>query len=129
MNGGLVEHSCVGSVNEVLARLLIQLEVRGVQLFAVIDHGDAARKSELELPDEVVAIFGNPALGTKFMQDDARTGIDLPLRILIWDDGGTTKLAYDSPSHLVDRYALDPSRLPVGKLDELLEDLSASISH
>ncbi|MGC5171639.1 DUF302 domain-containing protein [Microbacterium sp. DT81.1] len=50
----------------------------------MIDHADAARDAGLALPDEVVAIFGNPALGTKLMQHNARAGIDLPLRILIW---------------------------------------------
>lgn len=48
MNGGLVERSCVGSVHDVLARLLIQLEERGVRLFAVIDHAEAAREAGLE---------------------------------------------------------------------------------
>ena len=129
MNGGLVERSCGGSVHDVLARLLIQLEKRGVRLFAVIDHGEAAREGGLTLPDEVVAIFGNPTLGTKLMQRNARAGIDLPLRILIWDDDGTTKSAYTSPSDMVERYALDPSNLPVDKLVSLLEDLTESISN
>ena len=70
-------------MHDVLARLLTQLERRGVRLFAVIDHADAAREAGLALPDEVVVIFGNPALGTKLMQHNARAGIDLPLRILI----------------------------------------------
>ena len=129
MNGGLVERSCVGSVHDVLTRLMIELEKRSVRLFAVIDHAEAAREVGLTLPDEVVAIFGNPTLGTTLMQDNARAGIDLPLRILIWDDDGTTKSAYTSPSDIVERYALDPSHLPVGTLADLLEDLSASISH
>jgi uncharacterized protein (DUF302 family) len=129
MNESFVERSCNGSVRDVLSRLLIQLEERGVRLFAVIDHAEAAREVGLELPDEVVAIFGNPTVGTKLMQHNARAGIDLPLRILIWDDDGTTKSAYTSPSDIAERYALDASHLPVEKLARLLEDLSASISH
>jgi uncharacterized protein (DUF302 family) len=129
MNESLIERKCNGSVHDVLSRLLIQLEERGVRLFAVIDHAGAAREAGLTLPDEVVAIFGNPTVGTTLMQANPRAGIDLPLRILIWDDDGTTKSAYTSPSDLVERFALDRSELPVGKLASLLEELTDSISH
>lgn len=129
MNDGFVERSCVGSVRDVLARLLIELEERGVRLFAVIDHGEAAREAGLTLSDEVVAIFGNPSVGTKLMQHNARAGIDLPLRILIWDDDGTTKSAYTSPREIIERFVLDPLQLPVDKLSILLEQLTESISH
>ncbi|MCR2810610.1 MULTISPECIES: DUF302 domain-containing protein [unclassified Microbacterium] len=128
MDDRFVEHTCAGSVHDVLARLLVQLEERGIKVFAVIDHAAAAREAGLALPDEIVAIFGNPTLGTTFMQYDARAGIDLPLRILIWDDDGSTKAAYTSPSDIVERFALDPSHVPVDKLSGLLEDLAVSIS-
>lgn len=127
MNDGLVESSCVGTVQDVLGRLLIQLEQRGVKLFAVIDHGNAAHEVGLELRDEVVAIFGNPAVGTQLMQHSPRAGIDLPLRILIWDDEGTTKSVYTPPTALVERFSLDGHQLPIDKLADLLEELADAI--
>lgn len=127
MNDRLLTATCQGSVNDVLTRLLTELERRGVQLFAIINHGQAAQDVGLELSDEVVAVFGNAAVGTRLMQRNARVGIDLPLRILIWDDEGTTKTAYSPPTDLAEKFALDTAELPVAQLAGLLEELTIAI--
>ncbi|MEO8263835.1 MAG: DUF302 domain-containing protein [Pseudolysinimonas sp.] len=125
---GLVTRTCSGSVEEVLGRLRSELDLRGLRLFAVIDHGEAARDVGLELNHEVVAVFGNAAVGTKLMQRNPRAGIDLPLRILIWDDHGTTMTAYTPATVIGERFALDPAELPIDKLTDLLEELSVAVS-
>ena len=125
---GLVMQQCTGTVADVLARLRGQLARRGIQLFAVIDHGRAASDAGLHLPDEVVAVFGSPLVGTRLMQRNARVGIDLPLRILLWDDEGTTTAAFTPPAALAQRFSLDDDSLPIHPLDTLLHELTASIS-
>ena len=125
---GLVTQQCTGTVADVLARLRGQLTRRGIRLFAVIDHGRAASDAGLDLPDEVVAVFGNPVVGTKLMQRNARVGIDLPLRILIWDDEGTTTAAFTPPAAIAHRFSLDEGSLPIHPLDTLLHELAESIS-
>jgi uncharacterized protein (DUF302 family) len=72
------------NVSETVRELQDLLDDRGIEVFAVIDHAAGAAKAGLELEDEVVVIFGAPAVGTKLMQSDRQVGIDLPLHMLIW---------------------------------------------
>ncbi|MGV8967222.1 MAG: DUF302 domain-containing protein [Cellulomonas sp.] len=125
---GLVTQQCTGTVADVLARLRGQLTRREIQLFAVIDHGRAASDAGLELPDEVVAVFGNPVAGTRLMQRNPRVGIDLPLRVLIWDDEGTTTAAFTPPAAIAHRFSLDGGSLLLHPLDTLLHEITTSIS-
>ena len=77
----------------VVARLERALEEAGIAVFARIDHAAAARAVGLELPDEVVLVFGD--LGTRLMQADPRVGHELPLRLLVWaQPGGRTAIGY-----------------------------------
>ena len=118
-----------GSVAEATARLHELLGLRGVAVLASVDHAAGARSVGLELADEVVVLFGDPAVGTGVMQDDPRAGIDLPLRMLLWDDNGTTYAGYRDPLALTDGFDLADHRdVPVklsGFMARLTSDLSA----
>jgi uncharacterized protein (DUF302 family) len=94
------------SVDVTVSRIAQLLEAKGVKLFAVIDHSGEARAAGLELPDTKVVIFGNPAAGTPVMQAVPLAALDLPLKVLVWDDGGQTRLAYAGPDELAARYGL-----------------------
>jgi len=114
-----------GDVASVVGRLTAGLRDRGVEVFATIDHAAGARAAGLDLPDEVLLVFGNPAVGTALMQADPRSGVDLPLRMLVWSQDGATRLAYQDPAVLADRYAVGSERATLGKLRGLLEQLVA----
>lgn len=109
--------------------LLSALDRRHVQVFAVVDHAAGAGSVGLELADEVVVIFGNPAVGTPIMRADPQAGIDLPLRILIWDDGGVTRIAYEDPHSLATRFRLPPAAPQLdgmaGLLAQLVDDIAS----
>jgi uncharacterized protein (DUF302 family) len=96
-------------VAESVTALQASLNRRGIELFAVIDHAKGARDAGFQLDDEVVVIFGNPAVGTRLMQDSPVVGLDLPLRLLIWQEGEATQVAYSDPHTLADRFALTNS--------------------
>ena len=89
-----------------VARLVAALDRRGITVFATIDHATGARQVGLELADEVLLVFGNPAGGTAVMQADPRAGLDLPLRVLVWSRGGATSIAFHDPRALADAYDL-----------------------
>jgi uncharacterized protein (DUF302 family) len=94
------------SVDDTVARLSEILAAKGLKLFAVIDHSGEARAGGLELRDTKVVIFGSPQAGTPVMQAAPLAALDLPLKVLVWDDGGETKLDYTAPAALAARYDL-----------------------
>ena len=103
----MVELTASGDADQVEARLGEALDAHGLQLFARIDHAAGARKADVELEPNVLLIFGNTRVGTPLMQADPRVGIELPLRMLIWQDPDGTHVGYLDPRELADRYALD----------------------
>jgi len=72
----------------------------------VIDQAAEARQAGLDLRDTVLVIFGSPAAGTPVMAARPLAAIDLPLKILVWDDGGQTWVSYYSPATLATRHRL-----------------------
>lgn len=94
------------SVEDTVARFSDVLAAKGVKLFAVIDHSGEAENAGLELRDTKVVIFGAPKAGTPVMQAVPVAALDLPLKVLVWDDEGQTKLTYASPAALAARYGL-----------------------
>jgi uncharacterized protein (DUF302 family) len=94
------------SVAGTVARLESLAEAKGLQVFAVIDHSGEAEKAGLELRDTKVVIFGSPQAGTPVMQAAPLAALDLPLKVLVWSDGGQTKVAYTAPTALAGRYDL-----------------------
>jgi uncharacterized protein (DUF302 family) len=125
---GMTVTDATGSVADTVRSLEEALDARGIRVFATIDHAAAARDAGLELRDEVVLVFGAPAVGTALMQSDARAGLDLPLRILVWDDAGRTRLGYHDPRRLAEDYDLRERRAVLDKLAGLLEALAASVA-
>src|SRR5260370_34815957 len=93
----MVELSASGNADQVERRLREALDAHGLQLFARIDHAAGARKADVELEANVLLIFGNPGVRTPLMQADPRVGIELPLRMLIWQDPGGTPVCSLDP--------------------------------
>ena len=90
------------------ARLVDILAAKGVKLFTVIDQSAEARLVGLELRDTTLVIFGNPAAGTPVMAASPMSALDLPLKVLVWDDGGQTKVSYYAPAEIAARHGLGP---------------------
>lgn len=106
-------------------RVVAALERRDIELFARVDHGGGARASGLDLADEELLIFGDPRVGTLLMQSDPSIGYELPLRLLVWDDAGTTRIAYRPARELSSAYAVADREEVLARMDQLLDALVA----
>ena len=93
-------------VAETVARFTELLAGKGVKVFAVIDQAAAAKDAGLDLRETVLVIFGNPAAGTPVMAASPLSALDLPLKIVVWDDAGQTKVSYVTPAAIAARYDL-----------------------
>jgi uncharacterized protein (DUF302 family) len=94
-------------VSAAVERLTQLVTEKGMKLFAVIDHSGEARAHDLELRDTKVVIFGSPLGGTPVMDAVPLAALDLPLKVLIYDDNTTTTIAYAPPQELARRYGLN----------------------
>ena len=94
------------SVADTVHRLTSLIAARNLTLFAVIDQRAAAATAGLDLRATTLVIFGSPAAGTAVMVAAPLAAVDLPLKVLIWDDGGQTTVSYYDPAALADRHHL-----------------------
>jgi uncharacterized protein (DUF302 family) len=93
------------SVDETVERLQNILRERGLKLFALVDHSGEAEKMGLHMPPTKLIIFGSPKGGTPLMLAAPSVALDLPLKILVWQDGdGNTWLSYNTPEYLLERH-------------------------
>jgi uncharacterized protein (DUF302 family) len=104
---GVVTKLSPWSVSDTVARLSAVVMARGMKVFAVIDHSGEAEAAGLQLRDTKVVIFGSPAAGTPVMVAAPLAALDLPLKVLVWEDEHTTKLTYTAPAALAARYELN----------------------
>ncbi len=110
---------------ETTARLVHAIEGRQLTVFARFDHAAGAQSVGLELPPEEVVVFGDPRAGTPLMQRDPRVGVDLPLRMVVWQDGGDVLVGYRDPHELGDAYALGDTTEILDRMAGLLAALAA----
>jgi len=88
------------SVADTVARLTSMIDAKGMKLFAVIDQSAEARQVGLSLRETTLVIFGSPKAGTPVMVAEPMVALDLPLKVLVWDDERQTKVSYYAPAAL-----------------------------
>ena len=107
MNNGIVDRPANHSVDETVEKLKGILQSKGVALFAVVDHSGEAAKVGMKMPPTKLLIFGSPKAGTPLMLASPSVAIDLPLKILIWEDTqGKAWVSYNSPPYLQQRHGI-----------------------
>jgi uncharacterized protein (DUF302 family) len=107
---GLLTLRSAHSVEETIARARAVLEAKGIREFALIDHSGEAAKAGLTMPKTQVLIFGNPKGGTPLMLAMPSIAIDLPLKLLVREDGeGAVWVSYWSAQALLKRHGLAES--------------------
>jgi uncharacterized protein (DUF302 family) len=110
---GIVDVPSNHSVDETVERVKSILQSKGITLFVVIDHSGEAAKVGMKMPPTKLLIFGNPKAGTPLMLAAPSVAIDLPLKILVWEDGqGKVWLSYNSPEYLQERHGLPADLMP-----------------
>ena len=122
--GDLVTKTSPHTVAETTDRLQAAVEGAGATVFARVNHAAGAEKVGMELRPTELLVFGNPKLGTPAMLDNQTAGLDLPLRVLVYEDSnGTVKVSYHAPSSLVSTHDLPADakyiKMMTGALDKL----------
>jgi len=120
-DSGIIDERSQHSVEQTVERLSAMLRAKGITLFALVDHGAEAAKIGMTMPPTKLLIFGNPKAGTPLMLAAPSVAIDLPLKILVWEDAqGRAWLSYNSPAYLQERHGVPPELLPNIAVVEML---------
>jgi uncharacterized protein (DUF302 family) len=121
---GLIVRRAGGTHAEVLRRVDAALAARGLDPLARIDHAAAAARVGLSLAPCTLFVFGDPRSGTVLMQTRATLGLDLPLRLLVWEEVDGVRIAYDDPAWLVERHEGDASAPVLLRMRGLLDAIA-----
>ena len=125
-SGFIVKDSAL-SVADAVARIEAAIAAAPPRLMAKIDHGANADGAGLELGDTVLLILGAPKVGTPIMQANRMAGLDLPAKILVWDEGGQTRIGYLDPAALGERHGVsDAASKQLGMMANALGKLSGA---
>lgn len=106
-NKGIIDKPSNHTVEQTVERLKSILQSKGVTLFALVDHSGEAERVGMKMRPTKLLIFGSPKAGTPLMLAAPSIAIDLPLKILVWeDDRGKVWVSYNSPEYLKERHGL-----------------------
>jgi uncharacterized protein (DUF302 family) len=108
---GLITLPSAHGVKATMDRLEAEVRAKGLSVFARIDHAAGAQQASMPLRPTELLIFGNARGGTPLMQALQTTGIDLPLKALVWEDAsGKVWLSYNDPAWIAARHG-DPAQV------------------
>lgn len=113
-------------VEETARRLADAVEAKGATVFAVVDHAENARSADMTLPPTTLVIFGNPKIGTPFMTSSRRAGLDLPVRVLVFEKDDVTQLTYLAPAALAARHGVTNRAEAVAAMTKALDGLTGA---
>jgi uncharacterized protein (DUF302 family) len=110
---GIVSIPSNHSVDQTVEKVEEILKAKGVKLFALVDHRGEAEKAGLQMRPTKLLIFGNPKAGTPLMIAAPSIAIDLPLKILVWQDSdGKVWISYNSVPYLQAQHHLPQELVP-----------------
>lgn len=125
---GLIEVKSAHSAADTASRLVAAIEARKLTLFARIDHAAGAKKIDKTLRPTEVFIFGNPNGGTPLMECAQSMGIDLPLKMLVWQAAdGSVMLGYNDPAWLAKRHGA-ACETPLGNIAKALDGIAKGVA-
>jgi uncharacterized protein (DUF302 family) len=105
LDGGIASNRSAHSVDDTVAKLKNLFDAKGVTIFTIVDHSGEAAKVGLKMRPTKLVIFGNPKGGTPVMVAAPSIALDLPLKILVWEDAdGKVWCSYNEPEYLQARH-------------------------
>lgn len=121
----LIVKQSAHSVADTLDRLEGILKKQGLTIFARIDHAAGAKKAGMDIKPTQLLVFGNPKMGTPLMQSNRRIAIDLPIKVLAWEDEkAAVWIAYNDPAYLKSRHQITDKDPVFGKMTGALGKLT-----
>ena len=122
-SAGIITKHSNKSVTQTVDQLRRLMADRGFMVFNVIDHRGVAERAGVQMPDSKLVMFGKPAVGAATMLAAPTAALDIPLKVLVWEDGnGAVSVSYNSPGFLAERHHLEGAlRAPFDAVESIVE--------
>jgi uncharacterized protein (DUF302 family) len=122
---GVITKPSSKSVSQTIEELRRLMADRDFTVFNVIDHRGVAERAGVQMPDSKLVMFGKPAVGATAMVAAPLVALDIPLKVLVWEDGnGAVSVSYNSPGFLAQRHHLEGAlRAPFDAVESIVEAL------
>jgi len=122
---GVITRPSTKSVAGTIDGLRRLMADRDFTVFNVIDHRGVAERAGVQMPDSKLVMFGKPSVGATVMLAAPLAGLDIPLKVLVWEDGnGAVSVSYNSPGFLAERHHLEGAlRAPFDAVESIVEEL------
>jgi uncharacterized protein (DUF302 family) len=124
VDDGLVTVSADESVEATVDRISGDIEDSPLTLLTTVDHASNAASADEDLPPTTLLIFGNPSVGTPLMRSARSVAIDLPQKMLVWEDDGETRVTYNDPEYLAQRHGIDGQSERLAQISSILDQLA-----
>ena len=111
---------------ETVVALQKTLNSKGITIFATIEHHKAAEAVGESMSPATVLIVGNPKVGTALMQENPLLAIELPLKILIYEEGKTVNIRYEKVTAIAEKYHIKQNFSTAEKIDAAMLQLIKS---
>ncbi len=126
---GLVKIKSAYGMDETIARLKADIAKKGITFFAQIDQDKLAAAANIKIGPSVLLIFGNPALGTQFMLRNAESGIDWPVRVLVYQDAsGAVFAEYTDFVWIARRHGIVSDDAPFNTANGVIASITSSVA-
>ncbi len=125
---GMIAYRSDAGFAATLERVEPAIEARGLFVMKVMDHAAAAKQVGQDLSPITVVLFGNPKIGSQVMTCAPRAGIDLPQKLLVWEEDGAVFVAYNDPAHLGWRHSIEGCEDLLARVAENLDGLAREVA-
>jgi len=126
---GIITKKSKHNFDKTLSKLLSILENhKALKVIAKLNHQNNAKKAGLEMTPSYLVVFGNPKMGSPLMQDNQNLALDLPQKMLIWEDkDGQVSLSYNDIYFIAERHQLTQNKGILDKISGALDNISTSV--
>ena len=125
---GMIVYQSDAGFAATLARVDSAVKKRGLFVMHVLDHSAAAAKFGQTLAPNTVVLFGNPQVGSQLMACAPRVAIDLPQKLLVWEETGRVKVGYNDPSYLARRHGIQGCAAVLKRVEETLRAVALEVA-
>jgi len=129
LDGGLIKVRSAYPVDETVVRLRSAIEAKGIMVFAQVEQSRLAAERDIALRPSVLLIFGNAAIGARFIAANPLAGLDWPVRLLVAEDqAGQVWAVYEDFAQMARRYGIAVESSAVATAARVIASITADVA-